>query len=164
MAPKPKEPTRAVSRTNKKLSDYFATSKAPAKSTSKVKITGSASSSGGKANTPSISRGTSIAQSPKITGGKVAAKKPSLASQATKAASKVVGRAKTVAREARDIPTAVGTVIRATAAGKPKAGTNTPTNKQAMYAKYDLKKQVRQVGTAIKTGKKGTAAVRYGKK
>ena len=45
-----------------------------------------------------------------------------------------------------------------------KAGTNTPTNKQAMYAKYDLKKQVRQVGTAIKTGKKGTAAVRYGKK
>ena len=148
MAPKPKKPT--------------------------VKITGTVSSSGGKAGTKSVTRGASIFQSPKIVDSKPAAKKAkttvykpkptTLTSKATKAAGKVVSRAKTVAREVRDIPTAVGTVIRATAAGKPKAGTNTPTNKQAMYAKYDLKKQVGQVGTAIKTGKKGTAAVRYGKK
>ena len=77
--------------------------------------------------------------------------------------SKVVGRAKTVAREVRDIPTALGTVARTTAAGKPKAGTNTPPSKQGMYAKYDLKKQLNQVGDAIKSGKKGTPAVRYGK-
>ena len=49
----------------------------PKKPTPKVKITGSASSSGGRAaNTPSVTRGGSIAQSPKITGGKVAPKKP----------------------------------------------------------------------------------------
>ena len=74
--------------------------------------------------------------------------------------SKVVGRAKTVAREVRDIPTAVGTVIRAP---KPKAGTNTPVNKQPMYAKYDLKRQVKEVKDAITSGKKGTGAVLYGK-
>jgi len=85
-----------------------------------------------------------------------AKKQPSLTS-------KVVNRAKTVAREVRDIPTAVGTVVRATAAGKPKPGTNTPPNKQAMYAKYDLKKQIKQVGDAVKSGKTGTPAVRYGK-
>ena len=77
--------------------------------------------------------------------------------------SKVVGRAKTVAREVRDIPTAVGTLARAAAAGKPKAGTNVPVNKQAQFAKYDLKRQVKQVGAAITSGKTGTAAVRYGK-
>lgn len=138
----------------------------PKKPTVKITVKASASDAPKRPAAPktSITRGASIAQSPKITGGKVSAKKPSLTSKATKAAGKVVGRAKTVAREVRDIPTAVGTVIRATAAGKPKAGTNTPTNKQAMYAKYDLKKQVGQVETAIKTGKKGTAAVRYGKK
>ena len=85
------------------------------------------------------------------------------AKSGTSLVSKVVGRAKTVAREVRDIPTAVGTVARATVAGKPKPGTNTPPNKQAMYAKYDLKKQLKQVGSAIKSGKTGTPAVRYGK-
>ena len=85
------------------------------------------------------------------------------AKSGTSLVSKVVGRAKTVAREVRDIPTAVGTVARATVAGKPKSGTNTPPNKQATYAKYDLKKQLKQVGSAIKSGKTGTPAVRYGK-
>ena len=109
----------------------------------KVKITVKASTSGGKANTPSISRGTSIAQSPKITGGKVAAKKPSLASQATKAASKVVGRAKSVAREVRDIPTAIGTMA---TANKGKAVKSA--------AKENLKIQIRDVAKAAK-GNKG---------
>ena len=77
--------------------------------------------------------------------------------------SKVVGRAKTVAREVRDIPTAVGTVIKATAAGKPKAGTNTSNSKSGMYAKYDLKRQVKEVKDAITSGRKGTGAVLYGK-
>lgn len=90
-------------------------------------------------------------------------KPKSLASKVTSAAGSVAKRAKTVAREVRDIPTALGTVARATAAGKPKAGTNTPPNKQASYAKYDLKKQLKQVGDAVKSGKKGTPAVRYGK-
>jgi hypothetical protein len=111
-----------------------------------------------------------MAQSPKIVDSKPAAKKakttvykpkqPSLASQATKAVGKVVGRAKTVAREVRDIPTAVGTVIRAP---KPKAGENRPVNKQKMAAKYDFKKQVGEVKSAITSGTKGTGAMIYGK-
>ena len=76
---------------------------------------------------------------------------------------KAVSRAKTVAREVRDIPTAVGTVIRATAAGKPKAGTSTPVNKQKTNAKYNLNQQLKEVKTAARTGTKGTASTQYGK-
>jgi hypothetical protein len=68
--------------------------------------------------------------------------------------SKVVGRAKTVAREVRDIPTAVGTVIRATADGKK------GYNKE--YAAAQLKKQLKEVKTAAKSGAKGKSAVQYG--
>jgi hypothetical protein len=77
MAPKPKEPTRAINRTDKKLSDFMKpkataksipkASKPTAKATGKVKITGKASTSGGRAaNTPSITNRGSIAQSPKV--------------------------------------------------------------------------------------------------
>ena len=145
----------------------------PKKPTPKVKITGKVAPSRPATGTKSVTRGGSMAQSPKIVDRKPAAKKakttvykpkqPSLASQASKAAGKIVGRAKTVAREVRDIPTAVGTVVRATAAGKPKSGTNTPLNKQAQFAKYTLKQQLKEVKSAAQKGTKGTAAVQYGK-
>jgi hypothetical protein len=85
-----------------------------------------------------------------------AKKQPSLTS-------KVANRAKTVAREVRDIPTAVGTVIRATAAGKPKPGTSTPVNKQKTNAKYNLNQQLKEVKNAAQRGTKGTSSTQYGK-
>ena len=146
------------------------------------KITVTASSSAAPKTSNKTVKAGSMAGNAKLVPDNRAAKKPSTKyspapmSAAAKAktrvaaakkqpslTSKVVNRAKTVAREVRDIPTAVGTVVRATAAGKPKPGTNTPPNKQAMYAKYDLKKQIKQVGDAVKSGKTGTPAVRYGK-
>lgn len=69
--------------------------------------------------------------------------------------SKVVKRAKTVAREVRDIPTAAGSII---------ASRDVPKGAAMKYAKKDLKTQIKEVGSAIKSGKKGTAAAqaRYG--
>ena len=64
--------------------------------------------------------------------------------------SKVVGRAKTVAREVRDIPTAAANVI--------KSSRSFPKGGVAKFAKKDLKTQIKEVGTAIKSGKKGTEA------
>ena len=132
----------------------------PKKPTVKITVKASASDAPKRPAAPktSISRGASIAQSPKITGGKVAAKKPSLASQATKAASKVVSRAKTVAREARDIPTAVGTVARTVAAGKSNKGY------RKEFAVGNLKRQIGEVKDAAKSGAKGSAAITYPKK
>ena len=56
-----------------------------------------------------------------------------------------------VAREIRDIPTAVGTVLRTK---------DLSSKKHATMAKKDLKRQIRQVGKAIKTGKPGTSAAK----
>jgi hypothetical protein len=72
--------------------------------------------------------------------GKVLAKTP---------AGKAVSRAKTVAREVRDIPTAAANVIKSR---------NLPQGGVAKFAKKDLKTQIKEVGTAIKSGKKGTQA------
>jgi len=88
-------------------------------------------------------------------------KPKSLASKVGKALAntptgKIVKRAKTVAREVRDIPTAVGTAV---------SGRNVQYGGGA-FAKKDLKTQIKEVGSAIKSGKKGTAAaeVRFGSK
>lgn len=62
--------------------------------------------------------------------------------------SKVVSRAKTVAREVRDIPTAVSTAV---------SGRNVGYG-GGKFAAKDLKTQIKEVGSAIKSGKKGTAA------
>lgn len=56
-----------------------------------------------------------------------------------------------VAREIRDIPTAVGTVL---------TTREISSKKHATMAKKDLKRQIRQVGKAIKTGKPGTSAAK----
>ena len=63
--------------------------------------------------------------------------------------SKVVGRAKTVAREVRDIPTAAANVYKSR---------NMPEGGVAKFAKKDLKIQIKEAGKAIVTGKKGTEA------
>jgi hypothetical protein len=64
--------------------------------------------------------------------------------------SKVVKRAKIVAREARDIPTAAANVI--------KSRRIFPEGGVAKFSKKDLKQQIKEVGSAIKSGKKGTQA------
>jgi hypothetical protein len=56
-----------------------------------------------------------------------------------------------IAREVRDIPTALGTVIKVKKISNKKSNT---------IAKNDLKRQVRQVGNAITKGKSGTSAAK----
>jgi hypothetical protein len=86
-------------------------------------------------------------------------KPKSLASKVGGAAGKVAKRAKTVAREARDIPTAVSTVV----SGRDVPGRNSSRG-GGKFAVKDLKTQIKEVGSAIKSGKKGTEAaqVRFG--
>ena len=64
-------------------------------------------------------------------------------------AGKVVKRAKIVAREVRDIPTAAANIYESR---------SLPAGGVAKFAKKDLKKQIKEVGSAIKSGKKGTEA------
>jgi hypothetical protein len=71
-----------------------------------------------------------------------------IAGLAGKVAGGVAKRAKATAREARDIPTAVGTAVAARGMGYG-AG---------KFAKKDVKTQIKEVGSAIKSGKKGTSA------
>lgn len=73
--------------------------------------------------------------------------------------SKVVKRAKTVAREARDVKTAFGTSlrdqeqnVRRVAMGVKPTGKNVGKN---------LRTQIKEVGSAIKSGKKGTSSDMY---
>jgi hypothetical protein len=86
-------------------------------------------------------------------------KPKSLASKVGGAAGKVAKRAKTVAREVRDIPTAVSTVV----SGRDVPGRNSSRG-GGKFAVKDLKTQIKEVGSAIKSGKKGTEAaqVRFG--
>jgi hypothetical protein len=72
-------------------------------------------------------------------------------------ASKVAKRAKTVAREVRDVKTALSNTYRAGVAQAQYPGFN--DNKQQLKKTVKaLKKQVKEVGTAAITGKKGTTA------
>ena len=64
-------------------------------------------------------------------------------------AGKVVKRAKIVAREVRDIPTAAANIYESR---------SLPKGDVRKFAKKDLKKQIKEVGSAIKSGKKGTQA------
>jgi hypothetical protein len=122
----------------------------------KIKITGTAKA------TPvppkkTFKPGSMVTSSKNVTVKPAAAKKksPSLAAKAAGAVGKVASRVKTTAREARDIPTAVGTAIRATADGK--------KGLRKEYAVAELKKQVKETTRAAKTGLKGSAAPQYGK-
>lgn len=91
--------------------------------------------------------------------------KPIKAERAPKAGSstvsKVVKRAKTVAREVRDIKTAVGTSLRDQEQNVRRAAMGAkPTGKNVGG---NLKKQIKEVGSAIKSGKKGTSSDMYNK-
>jgi hypothetical protein len=66
------------------------------------------------------------------------------------------------AREARDIATAVGTVISTTAQLKPSAGgmgSTGASSRRQRQAVSDLGKQIKETATAAKTGKSGTTAL-----
>jgi hypothetical protein len=111
-----------------------------------------------QARKPKVAKGPTIAgATPKVKkGSNITAESIRYQAQAPKkksTASKVVSRAKTVAREVRDIPTAVGTAVRAT------AGRNPGFRKD--FAVDQLKKQVKEVKTAAKSGAKGSRGYRY---
>ena len=75
--------------------------------------------------------------------------------------SKVVKRAKTVGREVRDIKTAVGTSLRDQEQNVRRAAMGVkPTGKNVGG---NLKKQIKEVGSAIKSGSKGTSSDTYSK-
>jgi hypothetical protein len=93
-----------------------------------------------KPTAKSTARGAKAGSSTVSKVGKVLAKTP---------AGKAVKRAKTVAREVRDIPTAAANVYKSR---------SIPQGGVAKFAKKDLKTQIKEVGTAIKSGKKGTQA------
>ena len=118
-----------------------------------------AGKSGGPVGKPKAKASTSYSPAPMSAAAKAKAKAAGKATAAkTKPkskslVSKVVGRAKTVAREVRDIPTALGTI----------AATRTmPKGDAARFAKKDLKMQLKEVGRAVVSGKKGTEAAKEG--
>ena len=82
----------------------------------------------------------------KATAAKTTARGPKAGSSTV---SKIVKRVKTVAREVRDVPTAAANVYKSR---------SMPQGGVAKFAKKDLKTQIKEVGTAIKSGKKGTEA------
>ena len=89
-------------------------------------------------------------------------KSPSLAS---KVAGKVVKRAKIVAREVRDIPTAVGAPKRMQVGTKTMTDVNSDTGKRSKYtapkykgnASSGIKAQLKEAAAAITAGQKGTS-------
>jgi hypothetical protein len=103
----------------------------------------------------------------KATGVKTSARKPKAG---TSTVSKVVGRAKTTAREARDVVTAVGTSARSrlnTRSYRSASGglKSTPTSKaNTAAADKNLKKQLKETAMAAMTGKKGTTSAQTGGK
>lgn len=75
--------------------------------------------------------------------------------------SKVVKRAGVVARELRDVPTAVGTLGKTIANVKPDKVGITPTTKSKRAinkAGSNLGKQLKEVGSAVLSGKSGTTS------
>ena len=75
-------------------------------------------------------------------------RKSGTTSTGAKVAKAITKRVGTVAREARDVVTAAGTV----------ANTRITSPKVSKMAGENFKKQVREVGSAIKSGKKGTTS------
>lgn len=93
----------------------------------------------------------------KATGAKTKPKSTAVkvAGVAGKVAGKVAGRAKTTAREARDVVTAAGTLgARAFTSANKKDPGNPIKN---------LARQVKETGKAAVTGKKGTTSDRFGR-
>ncbi len=79
--------------------------------------------------------------------------------------SKVAGRAKTTAREARDVVTSLGTVIATTKQLKPSAGgygVTGASSRRQRQAISDLGKQIKETATAAKKGKSGTTSLKSG--
>jgi hypothetical protein len=117
---------------------------------------GSMATSSKNVTVPAVKKATPAAKDKaRIADKKVstAKKSPSVAAKAANVVGKVAGRAKAVAREVRDIPTAVGTAVRATAGRNP--------GFRRDFAVDQLKKQVKEVKTTAKSGAKGKRSVEY---
>jgi hypothetical protein len=95
----------------------------------------------------------------KATGAKTKSK--SLASKVGGVAGSVAKRAKTVAREVRDVKTALGTSLRDQEQNVRRAAMGVGPTKKNVGG--NLKKQIKEVGSAIKSGKKGTSSDMYNK-
>jgi hypothetical protein len=120
--------------------DKIAKERAAAKAKAKASTSYSPApmSAAAKAKAAAAGKATAAKTKPKSTAAKVAG-----------VVGKVAGRAKTVAREVRDVPTAAANVYKSR---------SMPQGGVAKFAKKDLKAQIKEVGTAIKSGKKGTEA------
>ena len=82
-----------------------------------------------------------------------------VAKTGAKVAGKVAKRAKTVAREVRDVKTAFGTSLRDQEQNVRRAVMGVGPTKRNVGG--NLKKQIREAGSAIKSGKKGTPSDEY---
>jgi hypothetical protein len=130
----------------------------------KIKITGKATASGGGTNKPTLKLN-QYGQPVKSTPSKPAAAKKKSPSLASKVASKVVKRAKIVAREVRDIPTAVGAPKRMQVGTKVLKDYDSDTRKPYKYtmpkykgnASSGIKAQLKEAAAAITAGQKGTS-------
>ena len=74
---------------------------------------------------------------------------------------RITNYVKTVAREIRDIPTAAATVVKTVANVKPSQGGGTPTKKSTdaiNKAGSNFGQQLKEVGSAIVSGKSGTTS------
>lgn len=98
----------------------------------------------------------------KATGAKTKPKSTAVkvAGVAGKVAGKVAKRAKITAREARDIPTAVGG-IRDVLENKTRTGAEGGKPRQLKNAIKNIASQVKETGKAAATGKKGRPAQKY---
>ena len=131
----------------------------------KVKITIKGSTSGGGKKTPTLK----LNQYGQPVKSKSTKKNsPSLASKVGGAAGKIAKRAKTTAREARDVATAVGTAAKAVAGSKGKqeqygtsAGFKGAKKRNIGSALKNVGKQIKETGKAAATGKKGTTSDKF---
>ncbi len=93
----------------------------------------------------------------KATGAKTSARKPKAGSGV---ASKVVGRAKSTAREVRDVPTSVANAVSMWEANVGKGTKSTPQYGRMLK---DVAKQTGEAVRSVATGKKGTAPLKVTK-
>jgi hypothetical protein len=98
----------------------------------------------------------------KASDARIAAAKKSRGPKAgTSTVSKIVNRAKTVAREVRDVKTALGTSLRDQEQNVRRTAMGVGPTKKNVGG--NLKKQIKEVGSAVKSGKKGTSSDMYNK-
>ena len=133
----------------KKASTSYSPASMSAAAKAKAGAAGAASKKASSARLDKTAKGYAAARARELKMARGPKAGSSVVSKVGKVAGKVVGRAKTVAREVRDIPTAAANIYESR---------SLPKGDVRKFAKKDLKKQIKEVGSAIKSGKKGTQA------